>query len=265
MKECFSAISLILLLCASSMAQKQARLVKYSQRDIIELHCQLKVSTAIVLPANEQILDFTTGDKDLWIVNGANNFCYVHPTKPSTTTNLNLICASGNTYSFLLTEVSNEKPPTEVDYKVFVEPSETSQPGPLNSLTPRFVPTEELLQYKKQVANLQEQITAVQEETRKSKESEINAYKARYPVSLHFAYQYKSVKPFDVIAMFHDQSFTYIHCNAREKPAIYEIKDNKPNLVNFQLEDGCYIVPKILDRGYLQIGKKKMEFRRQGA
>ncbi len=231
----------------------------------LEVHCQLKVSTAIVLPANEQILDFTTGDKDLWIVNGANNFRYVHPAKPGSTTNLNLICVSGNTYSFLLTEVSDQTRPAEVDYKVFVEPSETSQLGPLTPLIPRFVPAEELLQYKKQIASLQEQIVAGQDEARKNKEREVNNYRAKYPISLHFPYQYKSAKPFDVTAMFHDDSFTYIHCNAREKPAIYEIKDNKPNLVNFQLEGGCYIVPKVLDRGYLQIGKKKMEFRRQGA
>ncbi len=65
-------------------------------------------------------------------------------------------------------------------------------------------------------------------------------------------------------AIFHDDSFTYIHSNAREKPAIYEIKDGKPNLINFQLENGCYIVPKVIDSGYLQVGKKKLEFRRQG-
>jgi type IV secretory pathway VirB9-like protein len=264
MKNYLSTVFLLLLLCGSLLADKQARVVKYSERDIVELHCQLKVSTVIILPTGEQVLDFTTGDKDLWIINGANNFCYIHPTKPGSTTNLNLICASGNTYSFLLIEVSAQTPPPEVDYKVFVEAQESSQLSPIKSLVPRFVSSEELLQYKKQVANLQEQITAVQEEARKSKARDVNTYKAQYPVSLRFAYQYKSVRPFDVIAMFHDESFTYIHSNTREKPAMYEIKDNKPNLVNFQLEDGCYIVPKILDRGYLQIGKKKMEFRRQG-
>ena len=43
------------------------------------------------------------------------------------------------------------------------------------------------------------------------------------------------------------------------------MKDGKPNLVNFQLENGVYIVPKILDRAYLAIGKKKLPFTRQGA
>ena len=80
--------------------------IKYSRKDIIELRCQMRVSTAIVLPTNEQMLDFTTGDKEHWIVNGAQNFCYVHPAKQGARSNLNLICSSGNIYSFVLTEVS---------------------------------------------------------------------------------------------------------------------------------------------------------------
>jgi hypothetical protein len=41
------------------------------------------------------------------------------------------------------------------------------------------------------------------------------------------------------------------------------MKDGKPNLINFQLENGVHIVPKILDSGYLAIGKKKLSFMRQ--
>ena len=50
---------------------------------------------------------------------------------------------------------------------------------------------------------------------------------------------------------------------ASEKPAIYEVKDGKPNLINFDLVNGTYIVPKIVDNGYLAIGKKKLAFVRQ--
>jgi len=59
-----------------------------------------------VLPKNEQILDFTCGDKEFWIVSGTQNFAYVKPAKVNFQTNLNLITASGNVYSFVLTEVS---------------------------------------------------------------------------------------------------------------------------------------------------------------
>jgi type IV secretion system protein VirB9 len=44
---------------------------------------------------------------------------------------------------------------------------------------------------------------------------------------------------------------------------IYEINDGEPNLVNFKYENGVYVVEKILDRGYLAIGKQKMTFKRE--
>ncbi len=66
-------------------------------------------------------------------------------------------------------------------------------------------------------------------------------------------------------AIYHDDSFTYIKCAAHEKPAFYEIKDGKPNLISFQLENGVYIAPKIIDAGYLAIGKKKLSFARRTA
>ena len=124
---------------------------------------------------------------------------------------------------------------------------------------------QEIAQYKKQVSLLQDQVTLAETQARKSKEKEVTEYRSKYPVSLRFEYQFKSQEPFEVTAIFHDGTFTYIRSNAREKPAISEIKDGKPNLINFQLENNRYIVPKVMDRGYLQVGKKKMEFRSQGA
>jgi len=56
-----------------------ARVVKYSKEDIVPVHAKLRFSTLIVLPDSEEILDFTTGDKEFWIINGAHNLCYVHP------------------------------------------------------------------------------------------------------------------------------------------------------------------------------------------
>jgi len=55
------------------------RTIKYSHQDIVPVHAKVRFSTLIVLPQNEEILDFATGDKDFWIINGAHNLCYVHP------------------------------------------------------------------------------------------------------------------------------------------------------------------------------------------
>ena len=56
----------------------------------------------IILPEQEEILDFVCGDKEFWVVSGAQNLAYVKPAKAGATTNLNLVTASGNVYSFLL-------------------------------------------------------------------------------------------------------------------------------------------------------------------
>ena len=48
--------------------------------------------------------------------------------------------------------------------------------------------------------------------------------------------------------------------DATELPALYELKDGKPALVNFQVQNGTYVVPKVLDRGYLAIGNAKLAF-----
>src|SRR5258706_15927519 len=85
-----------------------ARTVKYSQQDVISVRAKLRYSTLIVLPQNEEILDFATGDKDFWIINGAHNLCYVHPAQTGIRTDLHLITSTGHVYSFLLTEIGND-------------------------------------------------------------------------------------------------------------------------------------------------------------
>src|ERR1700674_44627 len=102
-----------------------ARTVKYSQQDVIAVRAKLRYSTLIVLPQNEDILDFATGDKDFWIINGAHNLCYIHPAQAGIRSDLHLITASGHVYSFLLMEISNE-PSVEPDLKIFIVPQEQS-------------------------------------------------------------------------------------------------------------------------------------------
>ena len=48
----------------------------------------------------------------------------------------------------------------------------------------------------------------------------------------------------------------------QETPALYELKDGKGSLINFDYNGGLYTVPKQLDSGYLAIGKKRVDFHR---
>src|SRR6266850_1542647 len=108
-----------------SAAADGARIVKYGKEDIVPVHAKLRFSTLIVLPEEEEILDFTTGDREFWIINGSHNLCYVHPAQAGIRSNLNLITASGHVYSFLLTEISSD-PNAQPDLKLFIEPKEGS-------------------------------------------------------------------------------------------------------------------------------------------
>ena len=45
---------------------------------------------------------------------------------------------------------------------------------------------------------------------------------------------------------------------------MYVMRDGKPNLINYDLREGTYIIPKVMDNGYVELGKIKMEFTRKG-
>src|SRR5690348_15689048 len=136
-------------------ATDTARVVKYGQNDIIPVKAKLRFSTLIILPEKEEILDFTTGDKEFWIVNGAHNLCYLHPAQAGIRSNLNLITVSGHVYSFLLEEVSKE-PNAEPDLKIFVEPKEQSGIG-ASGFGQRFVSASEAEAYKREIQTVRDQ------------------------------------------------------------------------------------------------------------
>jgi type IV secretion system protein VirB9 len=242
-----------------------ARVVKYSKEDIVAVHAKLRFSTLIVLPGDEEILDFTTGDKEFWVINGAHNLCYVHPAQAGIRSNLNLVTASGHVYSFLLTEISNQ-PNAEPDLKLFVEPKEDSRVAA--SGLRGYVSAGEAQAYKRELETLRSQTAEEIRTTQAQSAEQINHFRSSYATKLQFDYPLDPKagrEPFLISAIYHDDSFTYIKCGAREKPALYEIKDGKPNLISFQIENGVYIAPKIIDSGYLAVGKKKLPFARRAA
>jgi type IV secretory pathway VirB9-like protein len=235
-----------------------ARTVTYGQKDVVAVRTKLRYTTLIILPKTENILDYTCGDKDYWVVNGSNNFAYVKPAKAGAQTNLNLVTASGNIYSFVLSEVS-ELPKTVPDLKVFVELKDEAMMAAAR-VAPRFVPTQELDSYK-------EQLDRAKVEAQQAKDAQAAAIQQgvnRVIANMRFPYAFEAgKKPFFVRAMYHDDRFTYIQARPEETPTLYEIKDGQPNLINFTYKDGLYTVDKILDRGYLAIGKQKLVFTRE--
>src|SRR5260370_115583 len=225
-------------------ADSGARTVKYAETDIIPIRAKIRFSTLIVLPVNEEILDATTGDKEFWIINGAHNLCYLHPAQQGIHSNLNLITSTGHVYSFLLTEISNE-PNVEPDLKIFVERKEESTINGASGVPP-LARASEVQAYKTAVDAARSEAAQAMQAAQERAQKEIIQYREQYSGKLQFGYTYRAKAarpPFSV-------------------PTIYEVKDGKPNLINFELVNGVYVIPKIVDQGYLALGKKKLNFER---
>jgi type IV secretory pathway VirB9-like protein len=241
----------LVIVSIGAVAQESARTVQYHSQDIVAIRAKIKYTTLIELPATEKIMEAATGDKDFWIVDVVGNFCFVHPAKPGISSNLNLITDKENIYSFTLQDISGS--PTSPDLKVIIEPADRSAivaaSGP-----PQFVPVAQLEQSRQQLAALQSHV-----------EQAVDEYKSSYPTQLKFDYVYKANEsPFEIQSIYHDDKFTYIKTNAPEKFSVYEMKDGKPNLVTYDLREGTYIIPKVMNDGYVELGKKRMSFTRKG-
>ena len=237
------------LVAAVAHGQQQARIVHYHMNNIVQIRARMHYTTLIQLPPSEKIMEVATGDKDFWIIDALGNYCFLHPAKAGIQSDLDLITNKGNVYSFVLKDDESAEP----DLKVVIEPSDASSLAAADGVT-KFVSESQV-----NVARAQAQIA----ETRAA--DEVEQFRADYPTkTLKFDYSYRNKPPFDVTAIFHDDRFTYIQSTAQEKFAVYEVKDKKPDLVSFQLQDGTYILPQVVDKGYLEIGKHRLEFQRKG-
>lgn len=232
-----------------SAADSATRVVHYHPNDIVPIRAKLRYTTLVEIQSGEKIMEAATGDRDFWIIEAVQNYCFLHPAKTGIHSNLNLITDKGNVYSFTLDEIGAEGEP---DLKVLIEPSDPSLVSAINSPS-KFVPASDVEAFKTQA-----------QATQLDASRKVEQFRSQYPTkSLKFDYVYRADKPFDVQAIYHDADFTYIKSIATEKFAVYEVKDGKPNSISFELRDGTYVIPKVVDRGYLQIGKKRMDFERR--
>ena len=250
------ALTVISTTPVSLSAQAQGtgiREVSASARSLIPLQTKLRYTTMVVLPEGEEILDVICGDRDFWVISSTHNIAHVKPAKEGAATNMNLVTASGAVYSFLLTEKSGNGMP---DLKVYVNADPNAPQG-----KPKYYSAAQVEDLQ---AELAEAKAAVEAANRRTAES-IAAYQQQYPGKLQFVYGApRYVKPFLVRSIWNDGQFTYIKADATELPALYEVKDGKPALLNFQVHEGTYVVPKVLDKGYLALGRERFDFLQQG-
>ncbi len=224
------------------------REVSASDRSVIQLHTKIRYTTMVILPDDEEILDVVCGDRDFWVISAAQNIAHIKPAKEGAATNLNLVTARGTVYSFLLTEGKVTQP----DLKVYV----TADPNAQRA-KPKYVSVAQVNALEAELTEARATIEKVQHRT----DEELATFKQQYPSALQFVYGTpKYEKPFYVRSIWNDGQFTYIKTDAHELPALYEVTDGQPSLVNFQVQSGTYVVPKLIERGYLALGKNKFSF-----
>jgi type IV secretory pathway VirB9-like protein len=118
-----------------------------------------------------------------------------------------------------------------------------------------------------EVEKLEAEVTEAREAVTRAEvraQETIAAAKQEFPTRLQFPYTpVKYERPFLLRAIWHDGQFTYLRSDASELPALYEVKDGKPALLNFQVRNGTFVVPKVVDRGYLAVGEAKLSFERR--
>lgn len=243
----------------------ESRTVAYHDTDIISISTEIRFTTLIELPKEESILEVTCGDKEYWPVNWTGNLAYVKPAKVGGKTNINLITASGNVYSFLASEVS-QNASAHADLKLFVNPTDQSAIVAMKD-EPRFVSADSVEGYKKAADQAQQQVELARQAAQKELEREKEELRAAYPSTLKHDYKFAAAKaPFNVSAIYHDDRFTYIEATPQEAPAVYEVKDGKPSLIQYEFDakTNRYTIPKIIDDGYLRVGKSELKFHREG-
>jgi type IV secretion system protein VirB9 len=220
-------------------------------------------STLILLPAEEKIATVFGGDTVDWVFDGghvASRFISVKPKLANATTDIHIVSDHGNEYTLQLQEISSDAD-AHFDSKVFIVPGDKAAKDRLTDM-PVFVPAAELDKVKQEAVAAK----AAQAAELKSEEVKAETYRSQYPGSLHFDFTWdeKKGKELGLQQIWHDDKFTYLRGQFQETPALYELKDGKGSLINFDYNAGLYTVPKQLDNGYLAIGKKRVDFHRTG-
>jgi type IV secretory pathway VirB9-like protein len=267
------AIGLGLMLASGSLyaATDSHTLLPNAPRTVIvseaatppEVRAGLLQSTLIVLPAEEKVANVFAGDTVNWIFDGghiASRFISVKPKTANAVTDIHVVSDHGNEYTLELREVTNDAD-AHFDSKVFLSPGDQAAKDRLAQL-PVFVPVAELEKAKQETAAAK----AAQVSELKAEQTKGEQFRSEYPGSLHFDYVWdeKKAKELGLQQIWRDDKFTYLRGQFQETPALYELKDGKGSLINFDFNAGLYTVPKQLDHGYLAIGKKKVEFERVG-
>jgi len=237
------------------------RSVVVGERSVVDVYVSQFQDTLIVLPPAEKVRQTFVGDSANWVLTTGKSeeptrYISVKVKEPIVKqTTVNVLSDHDKSYTFRLIMSADH-----CDSKVFIDPD--SQLSQELAKPPVFVPASEVNRAKKDAADAKAAADrAIQQEEAQAR-SESESFRAKYPGTLRFDYHWdqKEGDKLGVVQIFRDDRFTYIAAQPQETPTLYEVKDGKPSLVNFDFANGLYTVPKRIERGYLAIGKRRMNF-----
>ena len=225
-------------------------------------------STLFELPTGEKVVTVFGGDTNSWIFDAghvASRYVSVKPKIADETTDVHIVSDHGNEYTIELREISSDKADPQFDSKIYISSSDAKAADNL-AKAPTFIPAAEAEAKEAQLRKDADDAKKASEADRKAVTTASEAFKASYPGTLHFDYTWDQKKgaALGIQQIWRDNKFTYLRGQFQETPALYELKDKKPSLINFDYNNGLYTVPKQLESGYLAIGKQKVEFHRAG-
>jgi type IV secretion system protein VirB9 len=225
-------------------------------------------STLVELPAGEKVVTVFGGDTNSWIFDAghvASRYVSIKPKIADETTDVHIVSDHGNEYTVELREISSDKSDPHFDSKINISSSDAKAADNI-AKAPMFVPAAEAEAKEAQLKKETDDAKKAAEADHKTVAAATETFKANYPGSLHFDYTWDQSKgkALGLQQIWRDDKFTYLRGQFQETPALYEVKDKKPSLINFDYNNGLYTVPKELENGYLAIGKQKVEFHRAG-
>jgi type IV secretory pathway VirB9-like protein len=222
-------------------------------------------STLIELPAEEKVATVFGGDTVSWVFDAghvASRYISIKPKIADSTTDLHIVSDHGNEYTIELREVSSEKDNLHFDSKVYVTSSDPKAADNM-AKAPVFVPAAEADAKEAQLKKEADVARKAAEADHKAVASAGETFKASYPGTLHFDYTWDQKKgsALGFEQIWRDEKFTYLRGKFQETPALYELKDGKGSLINYDFANGLYTIPKTVAQGYLSIGKQRVDFR----
>ncbi|MEP7308066.1 MAG: TrbG/VirB9 family P-type conjugative transfer protein [Acidobacteriota bacterium] len=257
-----------LLMCPITQAQDLSKGIKTHKLKTTEIRTitmQKGKSTLLTMPQGEPIAEFNVGDSEAFTVEEGSNIFTMTAMKAGAETTLNIVMPDNAVYTWLLKEgVAKGQTPDFRIIAVADDATDRQVSGKRQFIT--------LAAHEAEMQPLRDEVGAMKQavvEAGTQAQIRIAEARAAYPLTLR---RYQS-QPFDAAPFFvknivADDEFTWIQITmgghgAETLPALYEVLDGKPSMLNVITLPGRVTtikIPKVVREGYLEAGKAKWRF-----